>query len=1250
MIQFAGHLHVHDAYSLLDGNADRNQLTTEAARKGQDFMGFTNHGVLGGALEHVDACRHPEKYEDPTNPGAKRTKDERIIPLLGIEAYWRNDRFMDLSDRAVYGKNGHNWAQHLCLHAGDLRGWRTLLRLSAKSWVTKEKGGGHYGKPCIDLAMLKDDHEGIVVSTACINSPVAHLVLAGDERGARLWCKQILNMGIPLWFELMPHNLDMQRDYNVGIINIANDLGQPLVASGDVHTPYYDWKTTQSLVRMISYRQTVSDMEQKKEAGEEVYTEEIDSVFLSSGKEMYEMFQEYQPHLPLSVVREAMANTKAFFQSFKPWQFGKSLKLPHVNVDAKTVLWGWVQEGFERIKEDYPAEHWKAYPFEEYERRCQEEWQVLVDKDVLDYFYIVADFMRWARSDKPLPVRVGKKLYYPEGEKKRPIRCNLRGSAAGCLISYLIGISVVDPIPHELLFERFINADREGMPDIDIDLESGDYGKDLGKEYFRRVYGKNHVADVIAYQTFGPRAVIKAVLDTQGVDYKRIKDATESIGDTERGLEKIAAKNPIVSKIKADFPDDWEQMLRLEDQIKNDSKHASAIIVTDRPITETGMAIQTGADRETIITAWSDRVEFPIVSNYGWQKFDLLGVNSLNKQALAVELVERFYGKKIDLDKLPVMRDPRAVDPKVMQGFKKKALWDLFQFAGEGMGKALFDIGPDDINELSLANALYRPGALKQIEEFAKRKRGEVNWTLWHEALAPFLGHTFGIIAFQEQVMQVCKAIGGFTGPQADFMRKAISKLYRLGKEEAQREMAPFWEIWQRGCRAMGMPDKLIVAVWEVILEFGGYSFNKSHSTCYALQAYQDMWLKVYYPLAYYAAALTITKKAKKEDQAQFLKDGLREARSFGIEALPPDVNHSDVGWTIDGQKLRFGLNSVNEMGYAAAQGIVDGQPYKSFTDFVQRVPENTNKTHHLALVKCGAFDSLEDREFLLGNTPMHEGNQLKFDIILDCDDTTKKTVKITDNQIYQLELETEDEIMRALRQKARQQTRTVKCRKHPEAKVVEVLERHDAYTVAEWMKDRPGRKPEEWTKATTGEIAAAERDTLNISMTSGSIGVRYFDFINDRIMTAEEVEALPRKPKRIRVHGKLYHTGYCTCEECKASEVVLGGEIPRFKPIRNKVGDMMAFGDLVFGSDQYALTFFNDAYKEFQHLVKVPTAFLISGCKNDRGEITVFEVVDVVELAKEQGWEPPPLTARRAKLRSIRGGLSNGMDNRKVA
>jgi DNA polymerase III alpha subunit len=566
-----------------------------------------------------------------------------------------------------------------------------------------------------------------------------------------------------------------------------------------------------------------------------------------------------------------------------------------------------------------------------------------------------------------------------------------------------------------------------------------------------------------------------------------------------------------------------------------------------------------------------------------------------------------------------------------------------------GITDALVDIDPDDIDELALGNAMYRPGASSQIDEFAKRKRGESEWTLWHPTLKPFLGNTFGIIAFQEQVMQVCKAFG-FTGPQADFMRKAISKLYRLGKEEAQKEMQPYWDIWLPGCLAVGIPPKLIDEIWALILEFGGYSFNKSHATCYALQAYQDMHIKVYYPLAFYAAALTVTRKQKKEEQAQFLSAGLREARTFGIEALPPDVNHSDTGWTIDGKSIRYGLTSVNEMGYAAAKAIVDRRPYRSFIDFVKNTPADTNKKHAMALVKGGAFDSVEDREFLLGKVPIASDYQRVFQVEFGCGCRRKKTVSLTKKYLENIEDQLGHPakpryLDRVLDIKVRDSMERAHCGTHKDEGIVSHEEQFDTYTVAEWMRDHPGDKPDKWEKPTVAEIATYERDSLNISMTTGSIGVRYYDFISERIMTADEVAQTPRKPKRKKVHGKTYHGSWCKCEECAASEVTVGGEITRLSPITTRTKEKMAFVDMVFGSDTYSLTFFSDQFREYSKLLKVQTAFLVSGQRNDRGNITVNEIVDVVELAEEQGWEPPPLQKtngakkRRAKFRLVQGG-----------
>jgi DNA polymerase-3 subunit alpha len=343
---FHGHVHVHDEYSPLDGAATRNQLTHEAARKGQRFLGFTNHGRLGGALEHIDACRHPENYDNPIDPSKKRSKDERLIPILGIEAYWRPDRFMELIDKSLYGNVPHNWAQHLCIHARSLNGWRTLMRLSSKSWVKKEQGGGHYSRPCMDWDMLHDDHEDIVISTACINSPVAHLILAGDETGARKWCVDMIDIvgEENFFFEIMPHDLDRQREVNLGSLNLAAQLGRPCMVTGDVHIAYKDWVDTHEIVMMAATRQSFAKRQKKKEAGEEVYGGQIDTLYLSSQEELEDMFAAYHPEIPDAVVDEALDNTHVFFERFKPMVFGRSPKMPKAGspkfIEEITVAYG----------------------------------------------------------------------------------------------------------------------------------------------------------------------------------------------------------------------------------------------------------------------------------------------------------------------------------------------------------------------------------------------------------------------------------------------------------------------------------------------------------------------------------------------------------------------------------------------------------------------------------------------------------------------------------------------------------------------------------------------------------------------------------------------------------------------------------------------------------------------------------------------------------------------------------------------
>ena len=1196
MIEFAGHFHCHDEYSPLDGTGTRNQLTHQAVRKGQTHLGFTNHGRLGGALEHVYACRHPERLPDPLN-GGQRSTDERLTPILGIEAFWRPDRFMECDSTK---------ANHLCLHAATLRGWRAIMRLSSKSWIKREKDGGFYGKPVIDLAMLEDDHEDIIVSTACLLSPLSQLILKGDERGARDWIYDIKDLvGDRLWLEIMPHDINEQRTVNIALANLAEETSTPLLATADVHYPYKDWVRTHEVIRMVAYRSSFEKRERKKEMGEEVYTERIETLYLSSGRQMLDMFKQYHPDLPEDVVREALANTHEFARQVHWYVIGKEAKPPHVEIDAAAQVGEWMDDGWHQLLANYPDSHWERWPKEEYVERMQYEFGVLEEKGVLDYFYITGDFVRWAKSDLPLPERMPDgSLYFPPGERKKPIRVGLgRGSAAGCLISYLIGITAIDPIPHKLLFERFMNPDREGYPDIDIDFATN--GRDLVKEYLRVVYGHDHVADIIAYQTFAPRVTIKDVGAAFDIDYGRLNTITESIGDLERGLEKIAVDNELVAGFKRDFPNAWEDMCHLQDQILRDTKHAGGVVITPRE-TNWYIPTQTGSDQETIVTAWADRVEFPIMSNYGFLKWDILGVNSLDKQDLCVELIERYYGEQVEPNELPALRNPYEVDEDVMEAFVKGLTIGVFQFSGRGITQLLRHMKPDNAIDIAVANALYRPGPIKVAFEYGDRKKDTSKITYWHDALEPLLSETLGLIAFQEQVMEICKVLGKFTGAQADFMRKAVSKLYRLGKDEAQKEMAPFKDQWMHGCAENKIATDDAEQVWEYILEWGGYGFNRSHADCYGLQAYQDMHLKIHYPLAYYAALLTSERKSKKKDQQDFLKSVLREARVFDIEAVGPDVNYSGNGWTIDDEQLRYGLVSITGMGAGLAQQVIDNRPYEDYRDFVERVGTNFGADKLVALVQAGAFDATDERQHLLSLTRQWGTEVAKIKVKMSCGHLKSRTIKVK-NADDDLEALVEDAI------------NALTCPHHPEA-VPDKIDHLDAlYPVARFYKQHPnGDEPVIVKTPSLVQINEMELDALNVSLTQAAFISRYKRFLDERIFTEAELEELPAHPKR---RGKR-HGNWCTCSDCQESQCIIGGEITATKIITTRKGDKMAFIDVAYDVNQYSCTIFPREFARFEDLLRRATLFLVAGYKDDRDQIVVTDMGDVLTVAEEQGWE----------------------------
>jgi DNA polymerase-3 subunit alpha len=903
------HAHRHDEWSLLDGCGSAMLHAETAANLGMPALGQTNHGTLAGSLHHIRAC-HKHK----------------IMPICGIEAYYRPNRTDEIAN-----------PNHICLYAKNLKGWHSLLRLSTESHET----GWYGGKAAVDLELMKKHREGVVCSTACLKSPLAQLVMSGDVRGAEKLLEQLLTIyRDDLFIELMPHDFPEQRTLNIAMYNMAVNYGVPTLATNDVHYPTPDWFKAYQVSGYMATKNSFKSIEKKKAEGKRVLEFDLPNLYLATRKEMEGSFRKAHPDLPKDAIKEALDNTMEFAQRFTPFFIDQTPKLPNVKEqvpDPRAKVLEWVQEGLDRIEKTEDQVYLDRLEFEINELDTRE--------DVYDYFYIVGEAVRWAKEQK---IRVGLG----------------RGSAAGCLVSYLVGITNIDPIAYGLLFERFLNPNRKGMPDIDIDFSSA--GRQKVKNHLADIWGHDHVADIIAHQTFKPKAVLKAVARVFDIPITEISAVTETIQihptDEETTLEAIKPINPILSEFAKKYPEIWEIATKLEGQPQNASKHAAGMIITAKAAKEF-VPLEHAKDGG-MVTAWNDSAEFAQITEYlNVMKLDFLGVSGLDRQEYAVKLIEEQTGKYFDLDNRPILRDPNATDPEVMKLFHEGKTLGIFQFSSAGMTNLLRHIKPDNVLDLVAANALYRPGPMDKAFEYGDKKKlpaEEIDY--WHPAVKPFLEETRGIVAYQEQVMQVVQAIGGFTPGDADDVRKIMSKLYRLPGNEAQKVMSKYKDQWDRGCKENGIDPITRDEIWTGFLRFGNYAFNKSHSASYGVQGEIDAEIKTYYPWASYAALLT-----EKKDDKEIRPAIVREARTFDVSILPPDINDSELGFTLRGNDILYGLLSVTGVGDVVANHIVENRPFLSIRDFEERMREfrNTkvNKDVYENLKKCGAFDRFGVRD-----------------------------------------------------------------------------------------------------------------------------------------------------------------------------------------------------------------------------------------------------------------------------------------------
>src|SRR3954454_18364913 len=878
------HLHVHSEYSLLDGACKIDDLAARAAAFGQPALGLTDHGVMNGAVELYKAARK-----------------HGIKPIVGCEVYLVDDHKADPSA----GKTERN---HLTLLAESDEGYRNLVRLSSSGFLE----GLQRGKPTVDLGLLERHGKGIIALTGCLASRFCQRITDGRMDDARAHAEDLLGIfgSDNVFFEVQKNGLAIQDQANEGIVQIARELGRPLVGTADVH--YLGREDYHHHTALLCV-QTKSTLQAPK------MTFETNEFFLKSTEEMSQAFAEWP---------EAIASTLEIAERCSTEiELGRQLiprYLPD-GEDEKDYLRERVMEGMRRRYGDPP-------PAEAIER-MEMELEVVNRMGFDAYFLIVWDFVKYAK-DNSIAVGPG------------------RGSAAGSLVAYCLQITDVDPLRYGLLFERFLNPERVSMPDIDIDFSVR--GRERVMRYVTQKYGRESVAQIVTFGKMFPRAATRDAARVLGHDYGAGDRLAKLIPDPIMGrspsfddclapgqeLKKAYDEEPIARQI-------IDVAKGLEGIVRNSSIHAAAVVIADRPLTDivplqladAGTTDEDGNRVYKTVTQYSMKP----VEELGLLKMDFLGLRNLDVIEDALDIIERSTGERPDMQTLP-LDDERTYDM-----LARGDSIGVFQFESEGMREALKKVQPTEFDDVVALNALYRPGAMDQIPTYAQGKRNPESITYRDERLRPILESTKGVILYQEQAMQIAKELAGFSGARADDLRKAIGKKNR----DAMAQLKPeFFE----GCRASGTAEATIEWLWQTNERSADYSFNKSHAACYALIGYRTAWLKANYPAEYMAALISSVMDTK--DKVPFF---VARCEEMGIEILPPDVNLSDHDFVVTGGKIRFGLDAVKGVGHAAVEAIKrareEGGSFTTLWDFCERVDNRAvNKKAIEALIKCGAF------------------------------------------------------------------------------------------------------------------------------------------------------------------------------------------------------------------------------------------------------------------------------------------------------
>ena len=871
------HLHLHTEYSLLDGAAKISSIADKAISDGQEAVAITDHGVMYGAVEFYRAL-----------------KEKGVKPIIGCEVY--------VAPRGRLFKEGKqdSSGHHLVLLCKNEIGYRNLCYMVSLSFTE-----GFYSRPRIDNELLKSYSEGLVALSGCVAGKIPQLILSGSMVEAEACAAEYKEIfGDDFYLEVQNHGLDDERKIAYGLKLISEKLGIPLVATNDVHYVERSDADMQATLLCIQTNNVVADGRP--------FGFETDEFYFKTANEMKVLFSGFKGAIENTVKIAEKCNFDFTFDELHLPDFQSEDGLSHKEKLRANAFSGF-EERINNGKILFDKQDRSSYV-----SRIEYELSVIDKMGFNAYFLIVSDFVNYAKSNG-IPVGPG------------------RGSGAGSLVACLIGITDVDPIRFDLLFERFLNPERVSMPDFDIDFCYNRREEVI--DYVKRKYGEDKVAQIVTFGTLAARAAVRDVGRALGMPYSKVDTVAKLIPRECETIKEALGTAELKNLYVAD--EEVRRLLDLsmdlEGMPRHASTHAAGVVITEKPTYEYVPLSYSGTGVVTQFDMTTDAM-------LGLVKFDFLGLRYLTVINDAVENIRK---KVPDFDISCIPFD----DEEAFSLLCDAKTDGVFQLESGGMKQVLSKLAPTCLEDIIACVALYRPGPMDSISTFIARKHGEISVEYRVPELRNILDVTYGCIVYQEQVMEICRILAGYSYARADIVRRAMSKK-KTDAMQAERD------DFVNGCAGRGISRTDAEAIFEEMVGFAKYAFNKSHATAYAIISYRTAYLKAHYPAEYFAALLTSVL-----DSAGKLREYIADAQKFGVSVLPPDINLSGETFVTDGKNIRFGLLAIKNVGRIFAREAIrerERRAFSSFDDFVSRMIEtDINKRTVESMIKCGVFDSL---------------------------------------------------------------------------------------------------------------------------------------------------------------------------------------------------------------------------------------------------------------------------------------------------